>query len=162
MSRRVYISIVFLVLLSGSKSAAFAYSKIFPINSINYIAYFSKAAFDELYPGVELGKGTQLDETAYYVAYQHENLTYYFGPEIDFTTVEMYQVELDKTVRIVQGKRSILLTAKTWIVKPSDQNQNNRSPKMPELEEKRKQSKTPAYTVPIEHWWQKVFRVFGF
>jgi hypothetical protein len=161
MSRRFHISIVFLVLLCCSKSTIFAYSKMLPINSINYIAYFSKAEFDELYPGVKLGKGKQLDETVYYVAYQHENLTYYFGPEVDLTAAEIYKVELDKTVRIVQGKRSTLLTAKTWIVKPSIQSQNNSSPNMPKLEEERKRSQTPAYTVPIEPWWQKVFRIFG-
>lgn len=65
--------------------------------AIPFTGFLSKAKFDERYPGKEVSDVSQLD-SGWYVVYQHESLSYYFGPILLESTGEDYLAQLEAVV----------------------------------------------------------------
>ncbi len=65
--------------------------------AIPFTGFLSKAKFDERYPGKQVPDASQLD-TGWYVIYQHESLSYYFGPILLESTGEDYLAQLEAIV----------------------------------------------------------------
>ena len=77
-------------------------------SAIPYAGFLSQAKFDQRFPGqMKAGPG-DLD-TGWYVIYEHESLSYYFGPILLESTGEDYLAQLTKTVEgAVQQRPTIM------------------------------------------------------
>lgn len=65
--------------------------------AIPFTRFLSKADFDQRYPGTILDDPSKLD-TGWYVIYEHEALSYYFGPILLESTGQDYFEQLKATV----------------------------------------------------------------
>jgi len=140
-------------------AVVFAGSRQLPLRSINYMSFYTKQEFDERFPGKVITDKHPSDE-GYYVVYQHENLLYYFGPDMYESIAEIYKEELDRVVEIVKGKRESLKTAKTYILKLPRDKASAPSASESTSEETAK-SGAPKPPEP-ESWWSRLFRKIGF
>ncbi|MGB0743984.1 MAG: hypothetical protein ACPGSB_05605, partial [Opitutales bacterium] len=59
--------------------------------------FLSKADFDQRYPGEEVADLSKL-APGWYVIYEHESLSYYFGPVLLESTGQDYLAQLTETV----------------------------------------------------------------
>ena len=73
-------------------------------DAIPYARFLSKADFDRRFPGVEQSGPSELD-TGWYVIYEHESLSYYFGPMLLESTGQDYLAQLEKTLGAVVDQR---------------------------------------------------------
>lgn len=99
-----------LVLLIGSvECVAQSVSEIRVIeeSAISYTGFLSKARFDQRFPGQIKSGPAELD-SGWYVIYEHERLSYYFGPILLESTGKDYLAQLTQTVdAAVQQRPSI-------------------------------------------------------
>jgi hypothetical protein len=99
-----------LVLLIGSvECVARSVSEIRVIeeSAISYTGFLSKARFDQRFPGQIKSGPAELD-SGWYVIYEHESLSYYFGPILLESTGQDYLAQLTQTVdAAVQQRPSI-------------------------------------------------------
>jgi hypothetical protein len=99
-----------LVLLIGSvECVARSVSEIRVIeeSAISYTGFLSKARFDQRFPGQIKSGPAELD-SGWYVIYEHESLSYYFGPILLESTGQDYLAQLTQTVEAaVQQRPSI-------------------------------------------------------
>gem|GEM_PF-526375 len=65
--------------------------------AIPFTSFLSKADFDQRYPGEILSDAAALDP-GWYVIYEHESLSYYFGPILLESTGKDYYQQLKLTV----------------------------------------------------------------
>ncbi|MGJ8652197.1 MAG: hypothetical protein ACSHX8_02885 [Opitutaceae bacterium] len=65
--------------------------------AIPFTKFLSKADFDKRYPGEIVTDPSKLD-TGWYVIYEHESLSYYFGPMLLESTGQDYYDQLEATV----------------------------------------------------------------
>ena len=65
--------------------------------AIPFTKFLSKADFDLRYPGEMITDPSKLD-TGWYVIYEHESLSYYFGPILLESTGQDYYDQLEATV----------------------------------------------------------------
>jgi hypothetical protein len=77
-------------------------------SAIPYAGFLSKANFDQRFPG-QIKAGPSALDTGWYVIYQHESLSYYFGPILLESTGEDYLAQLTNTVEgAVQQRPTIM------------------------------------------------------
>ena len=99
-----------LVLLIGSvECVARSVSEIRMIeeSAISYTGFLSKARFDQRFPG-QIKPGPAELDSGWYVIYEHESLSYYFGPILLESTGQDYLAQLTQTVdAAVQQRPSI-------------------------------------------------------
>ena len=79
-------------------------ARVIEAGAIPFTAFLSKADFDQRYPGQELTDLSQLDP-GWYVIYQHESLSYYFGPVLLESTGQDYLTHLTQTVENAVAQR---------------------------------------------------------
>jgi len=79
-------------------------ARVIEAGAIPFTAFLSKADFDQRYPGQELTDLSQLDP-GWYVIYQHESLSYYFGPVLLESTGQDYLTQLTQTVENAVAQR---------------------------------------------------------
>ena len=72
--------------------------------AIPYTGFLSKADFDQRFPGEFKSEPAELD-SGWYVIYQHEHLSYYFGPILLESTGEDYLAQLTETVEAAVAQR---------------------------------------------------------
>jgi len=167
-SRRLWV-VIFVVLIPAT--SIYAARRILPTKAINYTRYLHKQAFDDMFPGTPLQPGATPQAAGYYVVYQHEHLTYYFGPEKSEIAAELYLEDLDKVVDIVKSKRARLQSATTSIEafpQPLSRPQTEQNPAPSSAEKNNPPATSPRPSQPNpspdapEPWWKKVLKVFGF
>lgn len=88
-----YAWLLFLVALS----AAHGQLRVIEEEAIPFTRFLSKADFDQRYPGTILDDASKLD-TGWYVIYEHESLSYYFGPILLESTGQDYYEQLKATL----------------------------------------------------------------
>jgi len=79
-------------------------ARVIEATAIPFTGFLSKADFDQRYPGEEIADLSALDP-GWYVIYEHEALTYYFGPVLLESTGQDYLVQLTKTVEAAVASR---------------------------------------------------------
>jgi len=79
-------------------------AKRLPPEAISYSAFLSKAEFDARFPG-EAVQAANLLPHGWYVRYQHETLTYWFGPVRFRSVADDYASQLRGIVAQAQGAR---------------------------------------------------------
>jgi hypothetical protein len=72
--------------------------------AIPYTRFLSKSEFDQRYPGELLADPSALD-SGWYVIYEHESLSYYFGPILLEATGQDYLAQLEATVGVAVERR---------------------------------------------------------
>ncbi len=73
-------------------------------SAIPYAGFLSKAEFDRRFPGETVADPSALD-SGWYVIYEHESLSYYFGPILLRSTGEDYLDELTGIVEAAVEQR---------------------------------------------------------
>lgn len=101
MANRIAPAIFFL--LSFTTLAA-APIRVIEEAAIPFTRFLSKAEFDQRYPGEKVADPSKLD-TGWYVIYEHESLSYYFGPILLESTGQDYFEQLQVTVGEVVDQR---------------------------------------------------------
>lgn len=91
----------FLVLLLPLTASA---TSVIEAGAIPFTAFLSKADFDQRYPGKEVSDLSKL-EPGWYVIYEHESLSYYFGPVLLESTGQDYLSQLTETVDAAVAQR---------------------------------------------------------
>ncbi|MDG1242603.1 MAG: hypothetical protein P8R37_00375 [Opitutae bacterium] len=77
-------------------------------SAISYTGFLSKARFDQRFSGQMKADTADLD-SGWYVIYEHEGLSYYFGPILLESTGQDYLAQLTKVVEsAVQQRPSIV------------------------------------------------------
>lgn len=72
--------------------------------AIPFTKFLSKADFDKRFPGEIVADPSALD-TGWYVIYEHESLSYYFGPMLLESTGQDYYDQLEVTVGAAVAQR---------------------------------------------------------
>ena len=80
-----------------SSLVSHAQLRVIEEEAIPFTGFLSKAKFDARYPGKQVPDVSQLD-SGWYVIYQHESLSYYFGPVLLESTGEDYLAQLEAIV----------------------------------------------------------------
>lgn len=97
-----------IVVLLVMPAAGFAQSatgiRVIEEEAIPFTRFLSKADFDKRYPGEALSDPAELD-TGWYVIYEHESLSYYFGPMLLESTGQDYFDQLKATVGTAVAQR---------------------------------------------------------
>ena len=91
-----------------------ALSLILPMEAIYESARLTHEAFKEKYPGIDVSSDIP-DEEGYYVRYNHENLTYYFGPVDDYLTAEQKSFELQEIVDLATFELPYLKSSEVYV-----------------------------------------------
>lgn len=79
-------------------------ARVIEAGAIPFAAFLSKADFDQRYPGEEVTDLSTL-EPGWYVIYEHEALSYYFGPVLLESTGKDYLNQLTETVNAAVDQR---------------------------------------------------------
>lgn len=93
--------LIFLVLLLPLSASAV---RVVEAGAIPFTDFLSKADFDQRYPGKEVADLATL-EPGWYVIYEHESLSYYFGPLLLESTGQDYLEQLTETVEAAVAQR---------------------------------------------------------
>lgn len=93
-----HIFLVFLLPLSASAV------RVIEAGAIPFTDFLSKADFDQRYAGEEVTDLSEL-EPGWYVIYEHESLSYYFGPVLLESTGQDYLEQLTETVESAVAQR---------------------------------------------------------
>ena len=95
-----------------SPVAAFAQStsgiRVIEESAIPYAGFLSKANFDQRFPGQMKSSPADLD-SGWYVIYEHESLSYYFGPILLESTGQDYLEQLTQTVEAAVQQRPTIM-----------------------------------------------------
>jgi len=99
-TKRIPVLTLLVLFLPLSASAA----RVIEAGAIPFTAFLAKADFDQRYPGKEVADPTNL-EPGWYVIYEHESLSYYFGPVLLESTGRDYLAQLTETVEAAVAQR---------------------------------------------------------
>ncbi len=77
-------------------------------SAISYTGFLSKANFDQRFPGQMKAGSAELD-SGWYVIYEHERLSYYFGPILLESTGRDYLAQLTQTVDAAVQQRPAII-----------------------------------------------------
>jgi len=130
-------------------------------SAISYAGFLSKANFDQRFPGQIKPSSADLD-SGWYVIYEHESLSYYFGPILLESTGQDYLAQLRETVEAAVQQRP---TITDYRLELSFEPTTSRSE---ESETDSGESTNPGrgYGSPTPpqsfDFWSLVRRVFGF
>jgi len=148
-----------LVLLIGSVSGV-AQSvleiRVIEESAISYTGFLSKARFDQRFPGQIKAGPAELD-SGWYVIYEHESLSYYFGPILLESTGQDYLKQLTQAVdAAVQQRPSITDYRLELSYEPSISESESES------ESEKSGNGSPLPPPPPSNFWSIVRSVFGF
>lgn len=98
----LYVLVLFLFpLISHAKRL------ILPVEAIESSRWLNAKAFKMLYPGIDI-EGTLPDEIGWYIQYEHEKLSYFFGPLRQEKDANTFKRDLEKIHQDVVAKRPSL------------------------------------------------------
>ena len=123
-------------------------------SAISYTGFLSKARFDQRFPGQIKSGPAELD-SGWYVIYEHESLSYYFGPILLESTGQDYLKQLTQAVdAAVQQRPSITDYRLELSYEPSISES--------ESESEKSGNGSPLPPPPPSNFWSIVRSVFGF
>lgn len=97
--RRACLLLVLLLPLTANAAV-----RVIEAGAIPFIAFLAKADFDQRYPGEQVDDLSKL-KPGWYVIYEHESLSYYFGPVLLESTGRDYLAQLTETVEAAVAQR---------------------------------------------------------
>lgn len=151
--------LLFVLLMGSVESIAQDTSgiRVMEESAISYAGFLSKASFDQRFPGQIKSGAADLD-SGWYVIYEHESLSYYFGPILLESTGQDYLAQLTQTVeKAVQQRPTITDYRLELSFEPSEAS-STESPKESEVNYG-SASPPPPQSFDI---WSLVRSVFGF
>lgn len=89
---------------------------VYPVEAISDSAVLSRNEFDKRYPGIDATQFGLTDE-GWYVRYQHELLTYLYGPILDVDDARRQKMQLEEIRLNLVLKNPKLSSSKIDIVK---------------------------------------------
>ncbi|WP_110130000.1 hypothetical protein [Coraliomargarita sinensis] len=98
--KEAFLCLLMLCLLPLSSHAV----RVIEAGAIPFTSFLSKPDFDQRYPGKEVADPANL-EPGWYVIYEHESLSYYFGPILLESTGRDYLEQLTETVDAAVAQR---------------------------------------------------------
>ena len=154
--RQALLALALAAALPGSLSGA----RVIEARAIPFTAFLPQAEFDERYPGEEVEDLSEL-KPGWYVIYQHESLSYYFGPILLESTGKDY---LQRLTRIVEGAVAQRPSIQDYRLELSYEPSQSRAapdtaPPSPEDPDESASAPPPP---PPSGFWGFVRRVFGF
>lgn len=93
-----------LLLLTALFPLSLSAVRVIEAGAIPFTSFLSKADFDQRYPGKEVTDLSGL-EPGWYVIYEHESLSYFFGPVLLESTGRDYLAQLTETVEQAVAQR---------------------------------------------------------
>ncbi len=94
----------FVFALPSVRAAGDASLRVMPEEAIPFTSFLEKAEFDRRFPGERVASAEEL-EPGWYVTYEHESLSYYFGPILLESTGRDYRLELESIVDEAVARR---------------------------------------------------------
>lgn len=129
--------------------------------AIPFTAFLSKADFDDRFPGEEIEDLSLLDP-GWYVIYEHESLSYYFGPVLLESTGHDYLEQLREIVGDAVDQRPTIEGYRLELsFEPSAQEERAKSSSSDETQSNDRES---AESSPPQSsgFWGFIKRIFGF
>lgn len=131
-------------------------------SAIPYTKFLSKADFDKRFPGEVVTDLTQLD-TGWYVIYEHESLSYYFGPILLESIGEDYLAQLKETVDEAVAQRPSIEGYRLELsYEPSASSSGSSSSSSEPPAEPSTPNSMPPQPQPKPSFWSFVKSIFGF
>lgn len=152
------------VLFCFAASSLFAQNtsgiRVIEESAISYAGFLSKANFDKRFPGQIKASPAELD-SGWYVIYEHESLSYYFGPILLESTGQDYLAQLTQTVDAAVQQRPTITDYRLELsFEPSETSTVESSESAEESESD--YGSPPPPPPPSFDIWSLVRRVFGF
>lgn len=158
--RRLRLVCLLVLLLPFTAKAAV---RVIEAGAIPFTAFLSKTDFDQRYPGIEVADLSEL-KAGWYVIYEHESLSYYFGPVLLESTGRDYLAQLTETVEAAVAQRPGIQNYRLELSyepsKRSDSPSDANSKKAPGSENPSEASGSPPAAPPSI--WNFFRRLFGF
>lgn len=136
--------------------------RVIEAGAIPFTAFLSKADFDQRYPGKEVGDLSTL-EPGWYVIYEHEALSYYFGPVLLESTGQDYLAQLTETVEGAVEQRPTIQDYRLELsYEPSQSSTPSGSANNPPNTQNPSAASGRPQTAPKSGIWSFFKRLFGF
>lgn len=133
-------------------------------SAIPYTKFLSKADFDKRFPGEIVTDLSKL-KTGWYVIYEHESLSYYFGPILLESIGEDYLAQLKGTVEEAVAQRPSIEGYRLELsYEPSASSSSSSSSSSPNSSEPPSEPSTPNSIPPQQQkpsFWSFVKKIFG-
>ncbi len=130
--------------------------------AIPFAGFLSKAEFDQRYPGEQVEDLSQLDP-GWYVIYEHESLSYYFGPILLKSTGEDYLAQLEEIVEKAVAQRPSIQGYRLELsYEPSEPDSSAAAQNEDAAESSSGQTGSPPPPPPKPSIWGFIKRLFGF
>ena len=152
-----------LLFLSLAASLQAAPVRVIDETAIPYANFLSKADFDLRFPGEVISDLSTLD-SGWYIIYEHESLSYYFGPILLESVGEDYLAQLTETVKAAVAQRPSIKGYRLKLsFEPSANNSPNSSSSSSEPpSEPSTPNPIPSQPEPKPSIWTLIKRIFGF
>jgi hypothetical protein len=152
--------LIFLVIPVAAFAQSIAGIRVIEEEAIPFTRFLSKADFDKRFPGEVLPDAAKLD-TGWYVIYEHESLSYYFGPILLESTGQDYLDQLEATVGAAVAQRSSIEGYRLELSYEPQTSSNDTSSSPPEANQTPSFPSTPQ-PAPKPSIFDTIKRWFGF
>ena len=155
------------VLFCFAASSLFAQNtsgiRVIEESAISYAGFLSKANFDQRFPGQIKASPAELD-SGWYVIYEHESLSYYFGPILLESTGQDYLAQLTQTVEDAVQQRPTITDYRLELSFEPSETSTAESAESSESSEESESNygSPPPPPPPAFDIWSLVRSVFGF
>ncbi|MDP4878949.1 MAG: hypothetical protein NWR36_03600 [Opitutales bacterium] len=143
-------------------STAHGQLRVIEEEAIPFTRFLSKADFDQRYPGAILDDPSKLD-TGWYVIYEHESLSYYFGPILLESTGQDYFEQLKATVGEAVDQRPTIEGYRLELsFEPKASSSSSTATTNPPAEESSESGYSTPQPAPKPSIFEVIKRWFGF
>ena len=153
-----------LVLLFGSAEVLAQSTsgiRVIEESAIPYAGFLSKANFDQRFPG-EMKSGPAELDRGWYVIYEHESLSYYFGPILLESTGQDYLAQLTQTVEAAVQQRPTITDYRLELsFEPSTSASASEGSESSDSENAESGYGSPPPPPPPSGFWSLIRRIFG-
>lgn len=137
-------------------------TRVIEAGAIPFTAFLSKADFDQRYPGAEVSDLSTV-EPGWYVIYEHEALSYYFGPVLLESTGKDYLEQLTETVAGAVAQRPTIQDYRLELsYEPSQSSAPSGSSGTPPSSGNPSSGSASPQSAPQPSIWELLKRIFGF
>lgn len=154
---RMMIHLIFLSVVTANGQGV----RVIEDSAITYTKFLSKANFDKRFPGEVVTDLSKLN-TGWYVIYEHESLSYYFGPILLESIGEDYLAQLKETVEDAVAQRPTIegyrleLSYEPSVSSPSSSSSISEPPSEPSIP-----NSMPPQPQQKPSFWSFVKKIFG-
>ncbi len=114
-SKAMSSTVVILAMVVFPAGEVLARTLVFPVEAIEESRYLPAEEWESAYPGINI-TGISLADEGYYVRYQHENLSYFFGPIDTLDEAQEHLLVLEEVKAELVAKCPTLSTSKVDVV----------------------------------------------